>query len=263
MTATLCGPGGVRAVIAEHLLLKQQLIVVRLRARPGSADSPTWGSRSPVTDDHTWGIDEVVADKGYHSNQVLTDLAALDRRSYIAKPDRGVAQPVDRTTNAACASPHLATLTTGSMWFTWDCRGKARSRRESMRSSWWRFTQPAKASTRKCSAWGMSRLAFETEYPVACPWPSRSVGPCRCRPALRRYTSAPVCGPAPRGAHGHDRSGGHCCAARLAYRPGRHRRAHRTGRCCMKPLAGEAVWPALLLTLVPARCKGTPESLGR
>ena len=34
-------------------------------------------------------IDEVVADKGYHSNQVLTDLAALDLRSYIAEPDRG------------------------------------------------------------------------------------------------------------------------------------------------------------------------------
>ena len=29
MTATLCGPGGVRAVIAENLLLKQQLLVVR------------------------------------------------------------------------------------------------------------------------------------------------------------------------------------------------------------------------------------------
>ena len=28
MTATLCGPGDVRAVIAEHLLLKQQLLVV-------------------------------------------------------------------------------------------------------------------------------------------------------------------------------------------------------------------------------------------
>ena len=25
-----------------------------------------------------------------------------------------------------------------------------------MRSSWWRFTQPAKASTRKCRAWGMA-----------------------------------------------------------------------------------------------------------
>ena len=28
MTATLCGPGGVREVIAEHLLLKQQLLVL-------------------------------------------------------------------------------------------------------------------------------------------------------------------------------------------------------------------------------------------
>jgi len=32
MTAKLCGPGGVRAVIADNLLLKQQLIVLR-RAR--------------------------------------------------------------------------------------------------------------------------------------------------------------------------------------------------------------------------------------
>ena len=31
-TAKLCGPGGARAVIAENLLLKQQLIVLR-RAR--------------------------------------------------------------------------------------------------------------------------------------------------------------------------------------------------------------------------------------
>ena len=34
-------------------------------------------------------IEEVVADKGYHSNQVLVDLAALDVRTYIAEPDRG------------------------------------------------------------------------------------------------------------------------------------------------------------------------------
>ena len=37
-------------------------------------------------------IEEVVADKGYHSNQVLVDLAALDLRSYIAEPARG---PID------------------------------------------------------------------------------------------------------------------------------------------------------------------------
>jgi putative transposase len=29
MTAKLCGPGGVRAVIAENLVLQQQLIVLR------------------------------------------------------------------------------------------------------------------------------------------------------------------------------------------------------------------------------------------
>jgi transposase len=42
-----------------------------------------------VTDDETAVIDEIVADKGYHSNQVLVDLAALDLRTYIAEPDRG------------------------------------------------------------------------------------------------------------------------------------------------------------------------------
>jgi hypothetical protein len=38
MTAALCGPGGVRAVIAENLILKQQLIVLR-RARQRA---PNW-----------------------------------------------------------------------------------------------------------------------------------------------------------------------------------------------------------------------------
>ena len=42
-----------------------------------------------ATDEHTAVIDEVVADKGYHSNQVLVDLAALDLRTYIAEPHRG------------------------------------------------------------------------------------------------------------------------------------------------------------------------------
>ena len=42
-----------------------------------------------MTDGQTAVIDEVVADKGYHSNQVLVDLAALDLRTYIAEPVRG------------------------------------------------------------------------------------------------------------------------------------------------------------------------------
>ena len=35
------------------------------------------------------GLHEVVADKGYHSNQELVDLEALGVRSYISEPDRG------------------------------------------------------------------------------------------------------------------------------------------------------------------------------
>ena len=34
-------------------------------------------------------IKEVVADKGYHSNQVMVDLEAVGVRSYISEPDRG------------------------------------------------------------------------------------------------------------------------------------------------------------------------------
>ncbi len=33
--------------------------------------------------------DEIIADKGYHSNQTMVDLAAVGIRSYIAEPDRG------------------------------------------------------------------------------------------------------------------------------------------------------------------------------
>jgi transposase len=35
------------------------------------------------------GIEEVVGDKGYHSNQSVVDLEAVGVRSYIAEPDRG------------------------------------------------------------------------------------------------------------------------------------------------------------------------------
>src|SRR3954453_15288978 len=38
---------------------------------------------------HPDGVQEVVADKGYHSNDVLVGLTALEVRSYIAEPDRG------------------------------------------------------------------------------------------------------------------------------------------------------------------------------
>src|SRR5579864_4689381 len=38
---------------------------------------------------HTNGIEEVVADKGYHSNEVMRELAEWEVRSYVAEPERG------------------------------------------------------------------------------------------------------------------------------------------------------------------------------
>jgi transposase len=35
------------------------------------------------------GVEEVVADKGYHSNEVMRDLSELELRTYIAEPERG------------------------------------------------------------------------------------------------------------------------------------------------------------------------------
>ncbi|MHB8382813.1 MAG: transposase, partial [Candidatus Binataceae bacterium] len=34
-------------------------------------------------------LEEIIADKGYHSNQTMIDLAAVGVRSYVAEPDRG------------------------------------------------------------------------------------------------------------------------------------------------------------------------------
>jgi transposase len=38
---------------------------------------------------HPGGVEEVVADKGYHSNDVMVDLQEMGVRSYVAEPDRG------------------------------------------------------------------------------------------------------------------------------------------------------------------------------
>jgi transposase len=38
---------------------------------------------------HPGGVEEVVADKGYHSNEVAVGLSELEVRTYIAEPERG------------------------------------------------------------------------------------------------------------------------------------------------------------------------------
>lgn len=45
----------------------------------------------PATEErvHKVAMEEVVADKGYHSNETMTDLSAMEIRSYVSEPDRG------------------------------------------------------------------------------------------------------------------------------------------------------------------------------
>src|ERR1022692_2942199 len=51
--------------------------------------------REVVADERTYDkidekvMSEVVADKGYHSNETMTDLQEIGRRSYVAEPDHG------------------------------------------------------------------------------------------------------------------------------------------------------------------------------
>ena len=56
----------------------------------------TWQNLNAVKDDervadriHPNPVEEAVADKGYHSNQTMTDLKELEIRSYVSEPDHG------------------------------------------------------------------------------------------------------------------------------------------------------------------------------
>ncbi|HSU69372.1 MAG TPA: transposase [Tepidisphaeraceae bacterium] len=57
----------------------------------------TWQNLNAVQDDervadriHPNPVEEAVADKGYHSNQTMTDLKELEIRSYVSEPDHGM-----------------------------------------------------------------------------------------------------------------------------------------------------------------------------
>ena len=49
-----------------------------------------------ITDDPVKVIEEIVADKGYHSRTIVYDLQMLGIRCYISEPDRGPQSWIDR-----------------------------------------------------------------------------------------------------------------------------------------------------------------------
>jgi transposase len=58
-------------------------IVETTRAAAEQLDDAQAAVAAPQT------LDELIADKGYHSNQTMVDLTAVGIRSYVAEPDRG------------------------------------------------------------------------------------------------------------------------------------------------------------------------------
>ena len=56
-------------------------------SRDDSNDGDTGGSSASTM--NSGGVEEVVADKGYHSNDTCRDLKEAELRSYISEPDRG------------------------------------------------------------------------------------------------------------------------------------------------------------------------------
>jgi DDE family transposase len=64
----------------------QETVVEAAIAVAGLIAEKTSEGEYPV---HPEGVEEVVADKGYHSNDVALGLAEIEARTYIAEPDRG------------------------------------------------------------------------------------------------------------------------------------------------------------------------------
>lgn len=64
----------------------QETVIDAAIAVAGVIDEKTAQGKYEV---HPDGVQEVVADKGYHSNDVLRGLAEMEVRTYIAEPDRG------------------------------------------------------------------------------------------------------------------------------------------------------------------------------
>ena len=88
--------------------------------------------------DEPQALEEIIGDKGYHSNQSMVDLEAVGIRSYIAEPDRGrrtwLKEPEAQATRLSQSSAHAR-----STWAPIDAAARRADRtvvRPSLRHGW-------------------------------------------------------------------------------------------------------------------------------
>ena len=131
MTATLCGPGGVRAVIAENLLLKQQLIVVRRPRQRAPMRQVCWCRRRsvPLFRCATQTFEPIAGRLSRASSW-----KAPTNRPCGLPSSTPIAPPRTLSTSRALAVEPSATSPTGSVCLVDDCSQVASERIGRLRS---------------------------------------------------------------------------------------------------------------------------------
>jgi transposase len=83
--------GAIIAVTTHSGAAADTATVIETVIEAGIAVADLLDERTPkgTCEVHPEGVQEVVADKGYHSNDVMVGMAELELRSYVAEPDRG------------------------------------------------------------------------------------------------------------------------------------------------------------------------------
>ena len=193
--------------------------------------------------DDRQSLEEIVGDKGYHSNQTLIDLDAVGIRSYVSEPDRGRR---DWSKDPEARAPVYGNRR----------RMRGRRGRRLMRQ---RGERIERSFAHLYDTGGMRRthLRGHTEHPEAppdsCGWlqsRARHASSDRDRHAARAAGPRGRCSCDVRGAHGRRPTSAHHDFVVASTHPGRARSARVTGHVCRQLVSGDHLHHGLLMLVV-------------
>ena len=189
--------------------------------------------------DDRQSLEEIVGDKGYHSNQTLIDLDAVGIRSYVSEPDRGRR---DWSKDPEARAPVYGNRR----------RMRGRRGRRLMRQRGERIERSFCASLRhgRDAAHPSARPHEHPEAPPdSCGWlqsRARHASSDRDRHAARAAGPRGRCSCDVRGAHGRRPTSAHHDFVVASTHPGRARSARVTGHVCRQLVSGDHLHHGLL-----------------
>ena len=197
--------------------------------------------------DDRQSLEEIVGDKGYHSNQTLIDLDAVGIRSYVSEPDRGRR---DWSKDPAARAPVYGNRR----------RMRGRRGRRLMRQ---RGERIERSFAHLYDTGGMRRTHLRGHTNIlkrllhSCGWlqsRARHASSDRDRHAARAAGPRGRCSCDVRGAHGRRPTSAHHDFVVASTHPGRARSARVTGHVCRQLVSGEHLHHGLLGRLHPRGC---------